>query len=511
MVRREEDIEVVDALALGTEDSPVEITESGLTLNLGEPAQVDEEGTVREVTAQDLAALAALEAQWAARPQDDAPNPSLDRVQALLDLLGHPEQVFDVIHIAGTNGKTSTARMADSLLRAFHRRVGLFTSPKLTSVTDCIVIDGQNIHPADVVAAWEDIAPYVAMVDQQYAGQGQAPLSTFELQVALAFACFADAPVDVAVVEVGMGGTWDATNVVNADVAVITPVSLEHQSWLGQTLGEVAAHKAGIIKPRVVAADDFAGPAENLAILAPQEPEAQRVLLEAAVSADAMVARAGSEFHVVERAVAVGGQVLTLRGLGGVYDQVFLPLSGAHQALNASVALAAVEGFFGARADRGLDVELVRHGFAQVSVPGRMERVRTDPVTFVDSAHNPHGAASLAATLREDFHFQGVVGIVSILRDKDAAEILTCLEPVFEQLIVSQSSSPRAVPAQELAELAYDIFGDERVLVTHSLIEAMDTAISVIVEEVEEDGWGIVATGSITTAAEIRAMSQQGS
>lgn len=498
-----EEFELVDALELGTADSPVEITESGLTLNLGGDTP-SEEVVERPIIPVDWAALAELEAQWLARPQDDSPNPSLARIEMLMDLLGEPNKAFSVIHVAGTNGKSSTARMVDSLLRSFHRRVGLFTTPKLSSSTNCIVIDGQEIHPADLVERWEEIRPYVEMVDAHFASQGAAPLSYFEVLVGLAYASFADAPVDIAVIEVGMGGTWDATNVVNAEVSVVTPIGLEHQGWLGQTLPEIAAHKAGIIKPRAEE-ENFAAPAENIAVIAPQEPEAMKVLLEAAVAADAAVARQGREFAVAERAVAVGGQMLQLKGLGGEYPNVFLPLSGPHQAANASLALAAVEAFFGVAPGKTLDVDSVRAGFAQVAVPGRMERIKTDPIIFADSAHNPHGVASLVDTLRQDFHFQGIVGVIGVLRDKNARDMLLQLEPVFTDLIVTEPTSPRAMPAEELAELAYDIFGDDRVRVSSSLIDAVDQAIGVV-EDTEEDGWGVVITGSVTTAAQARAM-----
>ncbi len=506
MAGETEDHEVVDALALGTEDSPVELTESGLKLNLTGPGEDEPAPEVVEhpVTPEDLKSLAALEAEWAARPANDEPNPSLDRVRMLMDILGAPHRAFQVIQVAGTNGKTSTARMIDSLLRAFHRRVGLFTSPELNLVTECVVIDGKEIHPADFVAQWEEIRPYVAMVDEHFTSQGGAPLSHFEILVAIAFAAFADAPVDIAVVEVGMGGTWDATNVVNSEVAAITPVGLDHQRWLGESLEEIAAQKAGIIKPRDDA-EDFATPAENIAVVGLQEPAALHAILEAAVAADAGVARQGQEFGVAESRVAVGGQSLTIQGLGGTYDEVFVPLSGEHQAHNAAHALAVVEAFFGVAPGRPLDAASVRNGFASLRVPGRLERVHTGPIVFVDSAHNPHGVRSLAAALDRDFNFQSLTGVVGVLSDKDAAEMLRLLEPVFAEVIITQSTSPRAMDAYELAALAREVFGDERVRVEERLVDAVDAAIAAV-DEAELDGQGIVATGSITVAGQARAM-----
>ena len=383
-----EDFEIVDALKEGTDGGPVEITESGLTLNLGLGSEDEyNEAAPQEVSAVELRALAEVEEELNERWPETKIEPSLDRIEMLMDLLGHPERSFDVIHIAGTNGKSSTARMVDSLLRAFHRRVGLVTSPHLQRVTERIGIDGQPIHPRDYVRIWHEIKPFVEMVD----AQSDVPMSKFEVLVGLSYAAFADAPVDVAVVEVGLGGRWDATNVVNADVSVVTPVGMDHTDYLGDTITEIAGEKAGIIKPREDA-DDPLTPNENIVVIAEQDPEAMRVILQQAVDVEAGVARSGSEFAALESRIAVGGQQVNIQGLGGLYEDIFLPLHGEHQAKNAAVALAAVEAFFGASAGHPLDVATVRNGFAQAISPGRLERVRTSPTTFIDAAHNPHGA-----------------------------------------------------------------------------------------------------------------------
>ena len=364
-----EDFEIVDALKEGTDGGPVEITESGLTLNLGLGSEDEyNEAAPQEVSAEELRALAEVEDELNERWPETKIEPSLDRIEMLMDLLGHPERSFDVIHIAGTNGKSSTARMVDSLLRAFHRRVGLVTSPHLQRVTERIGIDGQPIHPRDYVRIWHEIKPFVEMVD----AQSDVPMSKFEVLVGLSYAAFADAPVDVAVVEVGLGGRWDATNVVNADVSVITPVGLDHTDYLGDTLAEIAGEKAGIIKPREDA-DDPLTPNENIVVIAEQDPEAMRVILQQAVDVEAGVARSGSEFAALESRIAVGGQQVNIQGLGGLYEDIFLPLHGEHQAKNAAVALAAVEAFFGASAGHPLDVATVRNGFAQAISPGRLE------------------------------------------------------------------------------------------------------------------------------------------
>ncbi|WP_408923342.1 bifunctional tetrahydrofolate synthase/dihydrofolate synthase [Corynebacterium tuberculostearicum] len=497
-----EDFEIVDALKEGTDGGPVEITESGLTLNLGMGSEDEyNDAAPQEVSAEELRALAEVEDELNERWPETKIEPSLDRIEMLMDLLGHPERSFDVIHIAGTNGKSSTARMVDSLLRAFHRRVGLVTSPHLQRVTERIGIDGQPIHPRDYVRIWHEIKPFVEMVD----AQSDVPMSKFEVLVGLSYAAFADAPVDVAVVEVGLGGRWDATNVVNADVSVITPVGLDHTDYLGDTLAEIAGEKAGIIKPREDA-DDPLTPNENIVVIAEQDPEAMRVILQQAVDVEAGVARSGSEFAALESRIAVGGQQVNIQGLGGLYEDIFLPLHGEHQAKNAAVALAAVEAFFGASAGHPLDVATVRNGFAQAISPGRLERVRTSPTTFIDAAHNPHGAKALGAALDRDFDFARLIGVLSIFADKDVTGILTALEPYLTEVVVTQNSSPRALDAYDLAETARDIFGEERVHVADNLPGAYAQAVELAEDAEVQSGSGIIITGSVVTAGDARAM-----
>lgn len=497
-----EDFEIVDALKEGTDGGPVEITESGLTLNLGMGSEDEyNEAAPQEVSAEELRALAEVEEELDERWPETKIEPSLDRIEMLMDLLGHPERSFDVIHIAGTNGKSSTARMVDSLLRAFHRRVGLVTSPHLQRVTERIGIDGQPIHPRDYVRIWHEIKPFVEMVD----AQSDVPMSKFEVLVGLSYAAFADAPVDVAVVEVGLGGRWDATNVVNADVSVITPVGLDHTDYLGDTLAEIAGEKAGIIKPREDA-DDPLTPNENIVVVAEQDPEAMRVILQQAVDVEAGVARSGSEFAALESRIAVGGQQVNIQGLGGLYEDIFLPLHGEHQAKNAAVALAAVEAFFGASAGHPLDVATVRNGFAQAISPGRLERVRTSPTTFIDAAHNPHGAKALGAALDRDFDFARLIGVLSIFADKDATGILTALEPYLTEVVITQNSSPRVLDAYDLAETARDIFGEERVHVADNLPGAYAQAVELAEDAEVQSGSGIIITGSVVTAGDARAM-----
>lgn len=420
--------------------------------------------------------------------------PTLARIAALVDLLGAPHRSAPVLHVAGTNGKTSTARMLDALLTRIGLRTGRYTSPHLQLVTERICMDGEPIAPARYVDAYADVAPYVTLVDQS----SDTPMSKFEVLTAMAFAVFADAPAEAAVLEVGMGGGWDATNVADGQVALLTPIDIDHVEYLGSDLAGVAAEKAGIIKPGAVA------------VLAEQPPEVARVLAQRAIEVDATVAREGQEFGVLGREIAVGGQQLRLQGLGGVYDEVFLPLHGAHQARNAVLALAAVEAFFGAGAARQLDTEAVRDAFAGVTAPGRLERVRTAPSVFLDAAHNPHGARALATALREEFTFRRVVGVVAVLRDKDVRGILGELEPVVDDVVVTRSASPRAMDVDELAAVAADVLGEDRVRVELRLDDAIETAV-VLAEDVESgdeplSGAGVLVTGSVVTVGEARTL-----
>lgn len=439
------------------------------------------------------AALAAVEKALLARWPENRLEPSLARIATLVDLLGSPQRAVPVIQVAGTNGKTTTARMIDELLRAFGLRVGRFTSPHLQSMRERIVLDGEPVDAERFVESYEDIAPYVEMVD---AGS-DVPMSFFEVMVGMAYALYADAPVDVAVIEVGMGGRWDATNVVDARVAVVTPVDLDHAEYLGPDVPTIAGEKAGIIKR------------DAIAVLARQQPGAYDVLLRRAVEMEATVAREGTEFGVLERKVAVGGQQLRIQGLGGEYDEIFLPLFGAHQAENAATALAAVEAFLGAGATTGqIDRDTVRAAFAAVRSPGRLERVRTSPTVLVDAAHNPAGMAATVDAIRESFDFTRLVGVVGCVRGKDVPGMLAELEGICAELVVTQNSSPRAMPADELGALAVEVFGAHRVSVSPLLPEALESAIE-LAEAGPDDalgGSGVLVTGSVVTAGEARTL-----
>jgi dihydrofolate synthase/folylpolyglutamate synthase len=478
-----------------------------------------------------LRRLREVEKKIFARRPEHSIKPSLDRIAALVTLLGDPQRACPVIHLTGTNGKTSTARMTEALLRSMGLRTGLFTSPHLSSVTERIRIDGEPLSPERFVAVYDDIAPYLDWVDRRQ----PFAMSFFEVLTGMAFAAFADAPVDVAVLEVGMGGTWDATNVADGAVAVITPVSLDHTQYLGSTVEEIAAEKAGIIKPGAAA------------VLGRQPPGAARVLLRRAAEAGASVAREGAEFGVASRDLAVGGQLLTLRGLGGTYPGVLLPLFGPHQASNAACALAAVEAFRGAgglaraevagggggavvagavvagaggagaaggeQAARGagfrpLGEDLVRAAFAQVTSPGRLEVVRRHPVVLVDAAHNPAGMSVSLAGVAEAFGFTALIVVLAVSADKDVAAILAELAPHVTVLVAAQNSSPRSMPAAELGALAERVAGPGRVRVVPRLGDAIETAAGLAAQAAEHGAGraGVLVTGSVMTAGEARSL-----
>ena len=456
-------------------------------------------------TPDEIAALLQVEHLLDQRWPETKIEPSLTRINALMDLLGSPQRSYPSIHIAGTNGKTSVARMVDALLTALNRRTGRTTSPHLQSAVERIAIDGEPITPARYVEVYREVEPFVQMVDKESEASGGPAMSKFEVVTAMAFAAFADAPVDVAVVEVGMGGRWDATNVVDAPVVVITPISVDHTNYLGHDIADIAAEKAGIIKKQPESLD----PTDTVAVIGRQPAEAMEVLLAQTVRADAAVAREDSEFAVLGRQTAVGGQLLQLQGLGGVYSDIFLPLHGDHQAHNAAVALAAVEAFFGAGAQRQLDVDAVRAGFAAANSPGRLERVRSAPTVLLDSAHNPAGAAALADALAGEFDFRYLVGVVAMMADKDAAGILAALEPAFDQIVVTQNGSPRGLDVDTLTDAAVERFGPERVVRAATLADAIETATALVEEAGAEDGYagaGIVITGSVVTAGAARTL-----
>jgi dihydrofolate synthase/folylpolyglutamate synthase len=438
-----------------------------------------------DISPEDQVLIDEIEKKLLARWPETRIEPTLQRIAALVDVLGSPQLTYPTIHIGGTNGKTTTSRMIDSLLFEMGLRTGRFTSPHLESYLERISINGQSINPQAFIFSYNDIAAYLDLMDSKF----DHPISFFEAMTALAFVAFAEHPVDVGVIEVGMGGEWDATNVVDADVSVIMPINLDHTEYLGETLTEIAQTKAGIIKQ------------SGFVVLAQQEPEAAKELLKRAAEMDADVAREGVEYSVLSRSLAVGGQLLTIQGASDTYEDIFLPLHGKHQASNAAAALVAVEAFFG---DQELDIEAVRAGFANVTSPGRCEVVHREPTIILDAAHNPHGAAAIAETVQSEFTFDEVIGIVAPMGDKDIHGILLELEQVMDSVIVTANSSARSTPVEKLEKIAIEIFGSDRVFSDENLEKALERAIKDTVRPLSEDSVGILVTGSVVTVGEAR-------
>nr|WP_307803142.1 folylpolyglutamate synthase/dihydrofolate synthase family protein [Frigoribacterium sp. PvP032] len=430
-----------------------------------------------------------------ARVGESAPEPRLSATRRAVELLGDPQRAYPVIHITGTNGKTSTSRMIESVLRAHGLRTGLMTSPHLVRLNERIVVDGEPISDERLVANWDDIQPYLTMVDTELAAAGEPTLTFFEALTALAFACFADAPADVVVLEVGMGGEWDSTNVADGQVAVFTPIALDHQARLGSTVEAIARTKAGIVKPAASV------------VSAAQLPEALAELQRAAELTESSLAVEGVAFGVESTTVAVGGQVVTIRGVAGRYEDLLLPLFGDHQAQNAAVAVAAVESFLGS-GSQALDHDVLAEGLAAATSPGRLQIVANEPTILVDAAHNPHGARALAKAIDDYFQFGRVVAVLSVLADKDAAGIVRALSGTVDQFVVTQSGSDRSVDADELAAVAVGVVGAARVVVETDLVSALRTARDLADEAEGDEPGGVVVTGSITLVGDVIALSQ---
>ena len=440
---------------------------------------------MNNISPDDQARIDAIEKALLARWPETRIAPTLDRISALVDILGSPQLSYPTIHVGGTNGKTTTSRMIDSLLFEMGLRTGRFTSPHLESYLERISINGQPIDAKELIFSFNDISPYLDLMDSKF----DNPISFFEAITALAFAAFAEHPIDVGVIEVGMGGQWDATNVVAADVSVITPIGLDHMEYLGSTITEIAATKAGIIKE------------QGFIVLAQQTPEAAVELLRRAAEVGADVAREGLEYSIDSRAIAVGGQLISITGLRGHYDDIFLPLHGKHQASNAAAALIAVEAFFG---EQDLDIDAVRAGFANVTSPGRCEVIHRDPTIILDAAHNPHGAKAIAETMQSEFTFDEVTGIVALMADKDALGILQALEPVMNLVIVTTNSSERSMKVADLSKLATQVFGADRVFAEDTLQAAIDRAVKDAVRPLSDESLAILITGSVVTVGEAR-------
>jgi dihydrofolate synthase/folylpolyglutamate synthase len=441
---------------------------------------------VADSPAEDRSAASAVADALYARIGEAAPHRRLEATRRAVELLGDPQRMYGVIHIAGTNGKTSTARITESLLRAHGLRVGLMTSPHLHRLNERIMIDGEPIADRMLADNWADVEPVLQMVDAELLANSEPALSFYEALTVLTFACFADAPVDVAVIEVGMGGEWDATNVVVADVAVLTPIAMDHAEFLGETIREIARTKAGIIKPasRVVSAH--------------QSDDAMEEILRATELSEATLRVLGRDFYLMSVEQAVGGQVLSVSGIAGEYRSLTLPLFGEHQADNAAVAIAAVESFLG-NGETPLGSEVVEDGILLSSSPGRLQVIDHQPTVIIDAAHNPHGAEALCRALMGSFAFPRLVCVVGILQEKDVIGIIEALDPVVDHFVVTQSQSDRAISVSDLAEAVSAIAGPDRVDSRANVESALERA-----KEISGVDGGVIITGSITLIGEVR-------
>ncbi len=458
---------------------------------------MDSESNGPAPTAFDKFSVESVYAELLSRAPENKMEPRMAPMIRAMEILGEPNKAFPIIHLTGTNGKTSTARMVEGILRAHELRTGRYTSPHLSSVTERISIDGEPVSDETFVRIWDEIRPFLEIIDGELEAAGDPRLTYFESITILAFAVFADEPVDVAIIEVGLGGITDATNVGDGQVAVVTPISLDHTELLGDTEYDIALEKSGIIKPG------------GFLISAAQPQEAAQVLLEKAREVGVEFRFEGVEFGVETRTIGVGGQVLSINGIAGRYEELLLPLHGAHQAQNAAVAVAAVEAFIGG-GTRELDAAVVREGLRTVTSPGRIEVVRTAPSIIVDAAHNAAGAKAAAAAVKEAFDFSRLILVVGVLQDKDAGAILAELHEelggILEDICLTQSTSPRAIPAAELLQDALAAgFAEENVHIAERLDDALEWAV-MKAEENNDLAGGILITGSITVVGEARTL-----
>jgi dihydrofolate synthase/folylpolyglutamate synthase len=427
-----------------------------------------------------------------ARVPENKIRPRLEPTARLATLLGDPQKAYRVIHVTGTNGKTSTSRFIERLLREHGLRTGRFTSPHLIKLNERMSLDGEPVSDERLYNVWTEIEPIVGLVDAELESAGEEALTFFEVLAVLGFAVFADAPVDVLVLEVGMGGEWDSTNVADGDVAVFTPIALDHMDRLGSTIKEIAQTKSGIIKPGAIV------------ISSEQPDEAMSVLVAKAAQTAEKLLTYGKDFEVISTTVNKLGQTVSIRSAVGEYLELNLPVHGEYQAANAALAVAAVEAFIGGASQRIMD-DVVRASFADFSSPGRLQVVNREPLTILDAAHNPEGAKSLVKALKESFGSPYAVGVISILAEKDAKSLLEILDDSFVEFIITQSESARAIPADELAVLAAEVFGADRVRVQKNPQWALAEAAKLLPPA---QASAIVVTGSITLVGQVLKLKQ---
>jgi len=406
-------------------------------------------------------------------------RPRLEPTARAVALLGDPQKSYRVIHVTGTNGKTSTTRFIERILREFGLRTGRFTSPHLVRLNERMAIEGEPVSDQALAEVWEDTEPLLAIVDAELEAAGETKLTFFEALAVLGFAVFADAPVDVLVLEVGMGGEWDSTNVADGDVAVFTPISIDHAERLGGTIPEIAKTKAGIIKQ------------DAIVLSSAQTPEALDVLRKRASDIAESFASYGDDFEVFNVSKEKSGQRFSVRTLAGEYEDLFIPLHGDYQVENAALAICAAEAFIGGGKQR-IAEDVIRVALADFSSPGRLQVISREPLTIFDAAHNPDGARSLARALRDSFDSPRTIAVVSILEEKDAHGFFAELRQApVDQVIVTKSNSPRAMDIANLSNIAREYY------TTVTNAPSVFSAIEAAKKLVAPDG-AIVVAGSIT-------------
>lgn len=410
-------------------------------------------------------------------------NPSLDRISMAMDLMGQPQNNFKTIHIAGTNGKTSTTRMIERLLRTLDLRTGLFISPHLIHPRERIEINGQIISETRFQEIFEEVNPYLEIIDQKFL---DAPMTFFEVLTAMGFLAFSDEPIDVLSLEVGMGGRWDSTNVVTPEVSVITSIGLDHQEFLGSSIKEIAHEKAGIIK-------------ENIpVVISKQDDEANQILIEVASNKNSQIIKEGIEFKVLERTVGVGGQQLKIATPFGIYEDLFLPLFGKFQTSNAACALTAVETFLGKK----LELELVQEAFADFKSPARLQIVKRNPTILVDAAHNISGIQNTLEAIDETFKFDNKILIIGFMKDKDIEGMLELLKSYAQDVILTQANSTRAISPIDLSKKVNLISNfSQNVILENNSKNALQTAVEIAKNK--NGLTGVIVLGSVALAGEI--------
>ena len=436
-----------------------------------------------------------VEDDLVARIPEHKLRPRLEPTRRAVELLGDPQKAYRVIHVTGTNGKTSTTRFIERILREQGLRTGRFTSPHLVRLNERMSIDGEPVSNERLYSVWQEIKPLIEIVDAQLEAEGDTKLTFFEALAVLGFAVFADAPVDVLVLEVGMGGEWDSTNVADGDVAVFTPISMDHAERLGNTISEIATTKSGIIKPGA------------FVVTSRQVPEALEVIRAKAASTADQLAEYGDRFEVLETIPTDLGQTFRVRTLAGEYQDIHLPVHGAYQAENAALAIAAVEAFMGFGNVRIID-DVIRASLADASSPGRLQVLQREPLILLDAAHNPGGAEALSQALATSFAKPYAIGVIGVLGDKDATAFFEALDDSLIEVVITQSNSPRATPADELAQTARRVLGSDRVHVEPKPLAAIELATSLL-PVAESLRGAVVVTGSITLIGEVLKLKQK--